>query len=65
MLHEEGLNVMRNALDLNMKVDTTSSSHQEDNIVTENGGMEFPALAAPTKHEYKGRFMKGKGHYSL
>ena len=57
--------MMRNAFDLNMKVDTTSSSHQKDKIVTENGGMESHALAAPTKPEYNGRSMKGKGHYSL
>jgi len=57
--------MMRNAFDLNMKVDTTSSSHQKDKIVTENGGMKSPALAAPTKPEYKGRSMKGKGHGSL
>ena len=50
---------------MNMKVDPTSSNPQEDKIVTENGGMESHALAAPTKPEYNGRSMKGKGYGSL
>ena len=56
---------MRSAFDLNMKVDPTSSNPQEDKIVTENGGMECHALATPTKREYNGRSLKGKGYGSL